>query len=158
VADWIRSHEGVGLRVASTEIFEEFQLLISVRPGTRTAGRGVLAAAEVLSKELANREHGAILLYEDSDVRKQNFLVRLPDEILVTSTSEFLFGLESVNLVSSAREILERATDIRAAAYRCGQQSPVSATSGRSPRAPRRGRGEQLNDRFPAPSLGLSSA
>jgi len=113
VADWIRSHEGVGLRVASTEIFEEFQLLISVRPGTRTAGRGEQAAAEVLSKELANREHGAILLFEDSDVRKQNFLVRLPDEVLVTSTSEFLFGLESVNLVSSAREILERATDIR---------------------------------------------
>jgi hypothetical protein len=113
VADWIRLHEGVGLHVASTEVFEEFQLLASVRPGTRTAGRGEQAAAEVLSKELANADHGAILLFEDSDVRKQNFLVRLPDEVLVTSTSEFLFGLESQNLVSSAREILERATDIR---------------------------------------------
>jgi len=113
VAEWIRSHEGVGLRVASTEVFEEFQLLISIRPGARTAGRGEQAAAEVLSKELANSGHGAILLFEDSDVRKQNFLVRLPDEVLVTSTSEFLFGLESVNLVSSAKKILERATDIR---------------------------------------------
>jgi len=31
------------------------------------------------------------------------------------------------------------------------------ATTGRSPRAPSRGRGERLNDRFPAPSLGSSS-
>jgi hypothetical protein len=113
VADWIRSHEGPSLRVASTEIFEEFQLLAAVKPSTKTAGRGEQAAAEVLGKELANEDHGAILLFEDSDVRKQNFLVRLPDEVLVTSTSEFLFGLESLNLVSSAQEILERATDIR---------------------------------------------
>jgi hypothetical protein len=113
VADWIRSHEGTRLRVASTEIFEEFQLLSAVKPGTKTAGRGEQAAAEVLGKLLANEDHGAILLFEDSDVRKQNFLVRLPDEVLVTSTSEFLFGLESLNLVSGAQEILERATDIR---------------------------------------------
>jgi hypothetical protein len=32
------------------------------------------------------------------------------------------------------------------------------ATTGRSPGAPRRGRGDQLNDRFLAPSLRLSSA
>ncbi len=113
VADWIRSHEGTSLRVASTEVFEEFQLLSAVKPSTKTAGRGEQAAAEVLGKELANKDHGAILLFEDSDVRRQNFLVRLPDEVLVISTSEFLFGLESQELVSSALEILERATDIR---------------------------------------------
>lgn len=36
----------------------------------------------------------AILPYETSDVRKQNFFVRLPIEVLVVSTSEFLFGLQ----------------------------------------------------------------
>ena len=113
VADWIRSHEGVSLRVASTEVFEEFQVLSTARPGTKTAGRGEQSAAEVLNKALANQNHGAILLFEDSDVRKQNFLVRLPDEVLVISTSEFLFGLESVHLLPSAEEILQRATATR---------------------------------------------
>jgi hypothetical protein len=113
VADWIRSHEGARLRVASTEVFEEFQLLLAVKPGAKTAGRGEQAAAEVLGRELESKDYGAILIFEDSDVRKQNFLLRLPDEVLVTSTSEFLFGLESLNLVSSAQEILDRATDIR---------------------------------------------
>lgn len=32
----------------------------------------------------------------------------------------------------------------------------LPATTGRSPHAPKPGRGEQLNDRFPAPSLGPS--
>lgn len=113
VADWIRSQEGGALRVASTEVFEEYQFLAAARPGVRTAGRGEQAAAEVLGKELANKDHGAILLFEDSDVRKQNFLVRLPDDVLVTSTSEFLFGLESLHLVPDAAAILRRATATR---------------------------------------------
>ena len=61
VADWIRSHEGVGVRVASTEVFEDFQVISATRPGTKTAGRGEQAAAEVLSKDLANENRGAIL-------------------------------------------------------------------------------------------------
>lgn len=113
VADWIRTHEGQHLRVASTEVFEEFQVLLSIRPSTKSAGRGEQAAAEVLSKELAHKDHGALLLFEDSDVRKQNFLLRLPDEVVVTSTSEFLFGLERVKLLSGAQEILRRATGLR---------------------------------------------
>ena len=113
VADWIRAHEGQNLRVVSTEVFEEFQVLLAARPGTKTAGRGEQAAAEVLGKELADKDHGAILLFEDSDVRKQSFLVRLPDEVLVISTSEFLFGLESQALWPSADEVLLRATATR---------------------------------------------
>ena len=113
VANWIRAHESLHLRVASTEVFEEFQLLLAIKPSTKAAGRGEQAASEVLGKELANRDHGAILLFEDSDVRKQNFLLRLPDEVLVTSTSEFLFGLERLQLLASAEEILQKATAIR---------------------------------------------
>jgi hypothetical protein len=104
-ADWMRLHEGAGVRVASTEVFEEYQLLLAARPATRTNNRGEQAAAEVLAKELANKDHGAILLFEDSGVRKQNFLV--------TSTSEFLFGLEAMKLLPSAMEILRRATTLR---------------------------------------------
>jgi hypothetical protein len=113
VADWIRAHEGASLRVASTEVFEEFQVLSAAKPSTRTAGRGEQAAAEVLGKELAKQDSGAVLLFEDSDVRKQNFLVRLPDEVLVTSTSEFLFGLERLKLLTGAEDILQKATAIR---------------------------------------------
>jgi hypothetical protein len=113
VADWIRKNEGGLLRVASTEVFEEYQVLASAKPGIRTFGRGEQAAAEVLTKELAGKDHGAILLFEDSDVRKQNFLVRLPDEVLVISTSELLFRLESVSLVSDAAVVLARATPSR---------------------------------------------
>lgn len=113
VADWIRSHEGQGVRVASTEVFEEYQVLLAANPATRTKDRGEQAAAEVLGKELADENHGAVLLFEDSGVRKQNFLIRLPDEVLVTSTSEFLHGLEAARLLKSASEVLQRATTLR---------------------------------------------
>jgi len=113
VADWIRLHEGNAVRVASTVEFEEYQILLATNPATRTRNRGERAAAEILGKALEGKDHGAILIFEDSGVRKQNFLVRLPDEVLVTSTSEYLFGLESVGLIASATEILKRATTLR---------------------------------------------
>ena len=113
VADWIRRHEGQGLRVASTEVFEEYQLLLAANPATRTKDRGEQAAAEVLGRELKDTQSGAILLFEDSGVRKQNFLIRLPDEVVVVSTSEFLFGLQSAKLLTSAADVLARATTLR---------------------------------------------
>ena len=112
VADWIRLNEGPALRVGSTEVFEEYQALLGVRPSTKTSHRGEQAAAEILSNELKNTDHGAVLLFEDSGVRKQNFLVRLPGNVVVTSTSEFLFDLESVKLIDSAAAILRRATTL----------------------------------------------
>lgn len=113
VADWIRANEGNGVRVASTEVFEEYQVLLAANPATKTKDRGEQAAAEVLGKELADSRHGAILLFEDSGVRKQNFLIRLPDEVLVTSTSEFLYGLEAAKLLTNASDVLKRATTLR---------------------------------------------
>jgi len=53
------------------------------------------------------------LIVTESGVRKKNFLLRLPDEVLVISTSEFLFGLEAVGLLPSAEDILQKATAIR---------------------------------------------
>ena len=113
VADWIRANEPHRVRIASTEVFEEFEVLRGVNPLTRTKDRGEQAAAEVLSRELENADFGAILVFEDSMVRKQNFLVRLPDEVAVTSTSEFLFGLERHGKLHDAQAILDRAVDLR---------------------------------------------
>lgn len=113
VADWIRAHDGGGVRVASTEVFEEFELLRGLNPATKTRNRGELAAAEVLSAELAHQDYGGILIFEDSMIKKQNFLIRLPDEVIVTSTSEFLHGLERHHLLAGADDILARAVDVR---------------------------------------------
>ena len=54
------------------------QLLALARLGTRTAERGEQAAAQVFDKKIANEYRSSILPYENSDVRKQNFVVRLP--------------------------------------------------------------------------------
>ncbi|WP_431273197.1 type II toxin-antitoxin system prevent-host-death family antitoxin [Variovorax ureilyticus] len=108
VADWIRANETFGVRVASTEVFEEFEVLRGVNPLSEATGRGEKASSEVLARELENADFGAILVFEDSMVRKQNLLVRLPDEVAVTSTSEFLFGLERHGKLYGAQAILDR--------------------------------------------------
>lgn len=113
VADWIRLNDPHKLTVRPTEIFEEFMLLRSMNPATKTKNRGEQAAAEVLGRELESKDSGAVLLFEDSAVRKTNFLTRLPDCVVVTSTSEFLFGLESRGLVPNAQSILDHAVDVR---------------------------------------------
>ena len=112
VAEWIRANP-LKLTVSPTEVFEEFMLLRSLNPATKTKNRGEQAASEVLERELDGKESGAVLLFEDSAVRKTNFLTRLPDCVVVTSTSEFLFGLESRGLLQNAQAILDQAVDVR---------------------------------------------
>ena len=143
VADWIRSQEGHGVRVASTEVFEDYQVLLSASPATKTKNRSEQAAAEVLAQELATLNQAAMLLFEDSGVKKQNFLVRLPDEVLVVSTSEFLHGLEAAKLLPSASAILQRATTLRGNEI---LDRHVSGTESAEPRTlPKRlGRGDGL--------------
>lgn len=113
VAEWIRHNDPHKLSVDPTEVFEEFMLLKSMNPATKTKNRGEQAAAEVLDRELEGHDFGAILLFEDSAVRKTNFLTRLPNCVIVTSTSEFLFGLESRGLLQDPQAILDRAVDVR---------------------------------------------
>jgi hypothetical protein len=113
VAEWIRCSDPHRLSVRPTEVFEEFMLLRSMNPATKTKNRGEQAAAEVLGRGLESQDFGAVLLFEDSAVRKTNFLTRLPDCVVVTSTSEFLFGLESRGLLQSAQTILDQAVDVR---------------------------------------------
>ena len=113
VAEWIRLNDPLRLTVGSTEVFEEFMLLKSMNPATKTKNRGEQAAAEVLGRQLENQDFGAVLLFEDSAVRKTNFLTRLPDCVVVASTSEFLFGLESRGLLQDAQSILDQAVNVR---------------------------------------------
>lgn len=113
VAEWIRSNTPHRLTVSPTEVFEEFMLLKSINPATKTRNRGEQAASEVLGRELDGKDFGAVLLFEDSAVRKTNFLTRLPDCVVVASTSEFLFGLESRGLLENAQSILDQAVDVR---------------------------------------------
>jgi len=113
VAEWIRLNDPHRLTVRPTEVFEEFMLLKSMNPATKTKNRGEQAAAEVLGRALEGNDFGAVLLFEDSAVRKTNFLTRLPDCVVVTSTSAFLFGLESRGLIQNAQSILDEAVDAR---------------------------------------------
>ena len=113
VAEWIRLNDPLRLTVGSTEVFEEFMLLKSMNPATKTKNRGEQAAAEVLGRQLEGQDFGAVLLFEDSAVRKTNFLTRLPDCVVVASTSEFLFGLESRGLLQDAQSILDQAVNVR---------------------------------------------
>ena len=113
VAEWIRLNDPLRLTVGSTEVFEEFMLLKSMNPATKTKNRGEQAAAEVLGRQLEGQDFGAVLLFEDSAVRKTNFLTRLPDCVVVASTSEFLFGLESRGLLQDAQFILDQAVNVR---------------------------------------------
>ena len=113
VAEWIRLNDPLRLTVGSTEVFEEFMLLKSMNPATKTKNRGEQAAAEVLGRQLESQDFGAVLLFEDSAVRKTNFLTRLPDCVVVASTSEFLFGLESRGLLQDAQSILDQAVNVR---------------------------------------------
>ena len=113
VAEWIRLNDPLRLTVGPTEVFEEFMLLKSMNPATKTKNRGEQAAAEVLGRQLEGQDFGAVLLFEDSAVRKANFLTRLPDCVVVASTSEFLFGLESRGLLQDAQSILDQAVNVR---------------------------------------------
>ena len=113
ILDWIRDNEPGRVFCPSTEEFEEFAIVFSEKPNARTKGRGEKAAAEVLERELRHGLDVGILLFEDSDVRKDNFLTRVPDNVLIMSTSEYLFGLERAHLIESAASIIARAVPVR---------------------------------------------
>jgi len=111
---WLEKSRGT-VEIGVTEEFAEFSELLALNPALRTRNRGEIAAAEVLANELDGTDAG-LLLFEDTDIRKANFLVRLPDNVLVLSTSTFLHGLERRKLIADAEAILDRATAIRGSA------------------------------------------
>lgn len=112
VLDWLRAHEQKEVSIGSTEVWEEYVRLLHMTPMARSRNRGEEAAGEVLSRELQAGVDVAILLFEDNDVKKTNFLIRMPDNVLIMSTSAFLYGLERKSSILDANEILLRAVSI----------------------------------------------
>jgi predicted nucleic acid-binding protein len=112
VISWLQANRQV-VEIAATEEFVEFSELLSINPAARTRNRGEHAAAEVLFNALEKGADAGLLLFEDSDIRTANFLVRLPDNVLILSTSTFLYGLQRRNLIQDADAILNRATAVR---------------------------------------------
>lgn len=115
--DWLDINRDT-VEIGDTEEFAEFSALLALNPALRTRNRGEMAAAEILARELAAGIDAGLLLFEDSDVRKANFLVRIPDRVLILSTSTFLHGLQRRHLISDAELILDRAAAVRGPAAR----------------------------------------
>lgn len=113
ILDWLDVHENKDVVIGKTQEYEEFKILYKHDPTTRSRNRGEQSAAEILSHELQHGVEAAILLFEDSDIRKTNFLIRIPDNVLIMSTSTFLDGLQKKGLIVSANGILDRAVKVR---------------------------------------------
>ena len=114
ILDWVRKNEPEKVYVGTTETFDEFEILLNANPRARSRSRGEESASEILSREMAkSNDRIGILLFEDADVTKTNFLVRLPDRVVVYSTASFLKRLETKHLIDNARDILEKALSVR---------------------------------------------
>lgn len=113
IDEWIRNNEPERVRVASTEEYEEFMLLLSLKPTARTKSRGEAAASEVLKRELSRGDRIGILLFEDGDVRKNRYTLTAPNNVLMLSTAQFLMGLEREGVIRNAHDILDRVTGAR---------------------------------------------
>jgi len=93
VAEWLRESDSRRLIIGSTEVYEEFLLLRSLNSQIKIKNREEQSAAEILSRNVERNEFGTVLIFEDSAVRNSNFLTPLPESVVITSTSEFLFGV-----------------------------------------------------------------
>ena len=90
IAGWIRAHEGQ-VQLVPTEVYGEFEALRGINPNTRFQDRGERAALEVLYyKTAADPELQAMLLFEDSDIRRRSFVLLLPERVTAISTGDFL--------------------------------------------------------------------
>jgi hypothetical protein len=109
VVHWVRRHHGQ-VEIAPSEVFAEFQALLTINPNTRSQGRGEEVALEVLAAAVeADRELHAILLFEDSDIRSRSFVRVLPERVTALSTGDLLHELEAAARIQSSDHILDRA-------------------------------------------------
>ena len=132
VAEWLRINSvAQKVFIESTEIFEDFLILQKAKPEHKIRDSGESAAAEVLNNVLQNKDFGAILIFEDSAVKKPNYLRRLPNEVVVVSTSEFLHGLQANNLIESADKILDKAVGLRGDQLRERRINLIEAEEGK---------------------------
>jgi hypothetical protein len=98
------------VEIAPSEVFAEFQALLTLNPNTRSQGRGEEAALEVLAAAVeADSELQAILLFEDNDIRSRSFVRILPERVTALSTGDLLHELEAAARIQSSDHILDRA-------------------------------------------------
>jgi hypothetical protein len=84
--------------------------LRTINPNTRFQDRGERASLEVLRhKTTADPELQAMLLFEDSDIRRRRFVLLLPERVTAISTGDFLHELEVAGRIQSADHILDEA-------------------------------------------------
>jgi hypothetical protein len=60
-------------------------------------------------KTAADPELQALLLFEDTDIRRRRFARLLPDRVTAISTGDFLQELEAAGCIQSADHILDEA-------------------------------------------------
>ena len=111
IVQWARRHHGQ-VEIAPTEVFAEYQALRAINPRTRSRGRGEQAALEVLNVAIADSvDLDAVLLFEDSDIRKRRFVRALPDRVMALSTGDLLRELQAAGRIQSADHILDVAAE-----------------------------------------------
>jgi hypothetical protein len=111
IVKWVRERHGQVV-IAPTEVFGEFQALRTLQPTIRSHGRGDEAALEVLDAEVAaNPDLQALLLFEDTDVRRRRFMTTLPERVMTISTGELLAELERAGHIQSSDQILDCAAE-----------------------------------------------
>ena len=105
IVEWARRHHGQ-VEIAPTTTFAEFQTLRATNPRTRSRGRGERAALEVLNAAIAEEpDLEAILLFEDSDIRRRRFVRGLPERAAALSTGDLLYELEAAGRIQSSAEL-----------------------------------------------------
>jgi hypothetical protein len=108
---WVRKHHKQ-IEVSPTEIFAAYQVVLESNQKRHPKGLGEMAAAEVLSSALdENDDLYAILLYEDNDIRRRNFVMTLPARVTPLSTGDLLYELEITGLIQSSASILDTAAE-----------------------------------------------
>ncbi len=109
VVGWLQAH-GDQVQIAATTVYAEYEALLAINPNTRFEDRGERAALEVLSyKTAADPALQALLLFEDSDIRRRSFVRLLPERVSAISTGDFLHELEAAGRIQSADHILDEA-------------------------------------------------
>lgn len=138
--EWVERN-AAHVRVASTQAGLQQDILL--RNGVKANNLGEVAAMEVIDRFLAaSPDQRAVLIYEDSDVR------RLPtiDRADTVTTGAFLIALERAGLIQSADHILNEAA-------RAGRNVEAQREGARG--EPPAGLVSQLRDRPSVTTTGL---
>ncbi len=111
VVQWVRAHLGQ-VQIVPTQVFADYQALLTINSKTRSKGRGEQSALEVLAYEIAADERlHAVLVYEDNDILTRRFAGALPARVTAISTGDLLHELEAAAWIQSSDQILDSAAD-----------------------------------------------